>query len=79
MQRHNLLFRDDWTGGSDVVEGKAATVINLSLLVGQVLSTLIITPVVDYLKDGNYFMFVPCVQSSITFFLTCCITLPKEV
>ena len=63
---------------SDVIEGKAATVISLSILAGQVLSTLIITPVVDFLKDGNYFMFVSCVQSVISFFLTCFISLPKE-
>ena len=48
-----MLFRDEWMDDSDVIEGKAATVISLSILAGQVLSTLIITPVVDFLKDGK--------------------------
>lgn len=72
------MFRKQWVSDSDAVEGKVATLLLILALAGQIISTLIITPVVDYLKDANYFMLVPCVQSAITFFLACCLTPPKE-
>ena len=73
------MFRKDWTSGdSDAVEGKAATLLTITILSGQILSTLIITPVVDLLKDGNYFMLVPCVQAAITFLLANFLTQPQK-
>ena len=74
------MFRKKWNNSSSEVpvEGKAATVVNISILAGQIVSTLIITPIVDYTDDGNYFMFVPCVQGAMTFFLACFLTTREE-
>ncbi len=72
------MFRKEWIGDSDIVEGKTATLSMITVLLGQIMSTLIITPTVDYLNDGNYFMLIPCIQSAITFLLACCLTAPKN-
>ncbi len=73
------MFRKaDWADGTNEVKGKAATVVNISILTGQVFSTLIITPVVDFMDDGNYFMFIPCIQAAATFFLACFLTTRNE-
>ncbi len=73
------MFRSKWKNNhSDVVEGKAATVVNISILSGQIISTLIITPIADFMNDGNYFMLVPCVQATFTFFLGCFLSTRDE-
>ena len=69
------MFRKaGWADRTNGMKGKAATVVNISILSGQIFSTLIITPVVDFMNDGNYFMFVPCIQAAATFFLACFLT-----
>ena len=64
------MFRNNWTDAPDVVQGKACSVINTGLFIGQIGASFLIGPVVEATGDGNYFMVVPCIAITITFFIS---------
>lgn len=71
LQKKGKLFRSNWNDAPDVVQGKACSVINTGLFLGQIGASFLIGLVVEATSgDENYFMLVPCLAIAITFFIS---------
>lgn len=70
------MFRKSAAGRTAVVKGKAISVINTAIFIGQIGATSSIGPVVDVTGDGNYFMLIPCVFAALMFCSTICSNMP---
>ena len=72
-----MLFRRTWDNAPTVIEGKACSVINAAMFLGQIIASLLVGPIVDLMEDNNYFIVISCVAISIMFLLGVFIRTPK--
>ena len=71
-----MMFRKSSAGQTVVVKGKAVSIINTAIFIGQIGATFTIGPVVDATGDRNYFMLIPCVFAALTFGITLFLNMP---
>ena len=54
-----MLFRKSWSKQPMVVEGKAVSLINMAMLMGQGGAALLVGPIVDAVGDKRTLMLIP--------------------
>ena len=72
------MFRKAWSksGSDDVIEGKACSVINTAVFIGQIGASLAMGPIVDTAGSGNYLMVIPCLAATVSFLIAVCVRMP---
>ena len=76
FQKWNMLFRKDWPDQPEVVEGKAISVINIAMFMGQAGAALLVGPVVDAVGDKNVLMLIPAASVAATVLVIACNNMP---
>ena len=54
-----MLFRKCWSKQPTIVKGKAVSLINIAMLIGQGGAALLVGPIVDAVGDKRIIMLIP--------------------
>ena len=76
FQKWNMLFRHHWPDQPKVVEGKAISIINIAMLLGQGGAALLVGPVVDAVGDKNALMLIPAAAVAAAVLVVACNSMP---
>ena len=76
FQKWSMLFRHRWSDQPRVVEGKAISVINIAMFMGQGGAALLVGPVVDAVGDKNVLMLIPAAAVSVAVLVVACNSMP---
>ena len=53
-----------------MIEGKACSVMNVAIFLGQIGASFSVGPIVDTAGNGNYFIFIPCIAATMSFLIS---------